>query len=60
MYGKLLGGRAFEFFGGVPNRISYDNSKVLVIKIIGAPGVKRVYFLIPGIIWPYWRQNPAR
>jgi transposase len=22
--------RAFEFFGGVPQRISYDNSKVLV------------------------------
>jgi len=28
--------RAFESFGGVPNRISYDNSKVLVSKIIGA------------------------
>ena len=28
--------RAFEFFGGVPQRISYDNSKVLVSKIIGA------------------------
>jgi len=28
--------RAFEFFGGVANRISYDNSKVMVIKIIGA------------------------
>ena len=27
--------RAFEFFGGVPTRISYDNSKVLVSKIIG-------------------------
>jgi transposase len=27
--------RAFEFFGGVPNRISYDNSKILVSKIIG-------------------------
>lgn len=27
--------RAFEYFGGVPNRISYDNSKVLVSKIIG-------------------------
>jgi len=27
--------RAFEFFGGVPQRISYDNSKVLVSKIIG-------------------------
>ena len=26
---------AFEFFGGVPQRISYDNSKVLVAKIIG-------------------------
>ena len=28
--------RAFEFFGGVPNRISYDNSRVLVSKIIGS------------------------
>ncbi len=28
--------RAFEFFGGVPNRISYDNSKVMVTKIIGS------------------------
>ena len=28
--------RAFEFFGGVPHRISYDNSKVLVSKIIGS------------------------
>ncbi|HYB20860.1 MAG TPA: IS21 family transposase [Thermodesulfobacteriota bacterium] len=27
--------RAFENFGGVPTRISYDNSKVLVSKIIG-------------------------
>ena len=27
--------RAFEFFGGVPHRISYDNSKVMVSKIIG-------------------------
>ena len=27
--------RAFEFFGGVPQRISYDNSKVLVSKTIG-------------------------
>jgi transposase len=27
--------RAFEFFGGVPSRISYDNAKVLVSKIIG-------------------------
>ncbi len=27
--------RAFEFFGGVPNRISYDNSRILVSKIIG-------------------------
>jgi len=26
---------AFEFFGGVPTRISYDNSRVLVSKIIG-------------------------
>jgi transposase len=28
--------KAFEFFGGVPHRISYDNSKVLVSKIVGA------------------------
>ena len=27
--------RAFEFFGGVPNRISYDNSKIAVRSIIG-------------------------
>ncbi|MCB9951682.1 MAG: IS21 family transposase [Planctomycetaceae bacterium] len=27
--------RAFEFFGGVPIRISYDNSKVAVAKIVG-------------------------
>jgi len=28
--------RAFEFFGGVPNRISYDNLKAAVIKVIGS------------------------
>ena len=28
--------RAFEFFGGVPNRISYDNSKVLVSQVLGS------------------------
>jgi len=28
--------QAFESFGGVPTRISYDNSKVLVSKIVGA------------------------
>ena len=27
--------RAFEFFGGVPRRITYDNSKIAVSKIIG-------------------------
>jgi len=27
---------AFEFFGGVPQRISYDNSKIAVAKIIAA------------------------
>ena len=27
--------RAFEFFGGVPNRISYDNSKIAVSSILG-------------------------
>ena len=28
--------RAFEFFGGVPTRISYDNSKVLVSQVLGS------------------------
>ena len=28
--------QAFKFFGGVPRRISYDNSKVMVSKIVGA------------------------
>jgi transposase len=28
--------QAFEFFGGVPQRISYDNSKVLVSKVLGS------------------------
>jgi len=27
--------RAFAFFGGVPTRISYDNSKIAVVKLIG-------------------------
>jgi len=27
--------RAFEFFGGVPTRISYDNSKIAVAEIVG-------------------------
>ena len=27
--------RAFEFLGGVPTRISYDNSKIAVVKIVG-------------------------
>ena len=27
--------KAFEFFGGVPRRISYDNSKIAASKIIG-------------------------
>lgn len=30
--------RAFAFFGGVPKRISYDNSKVAVAKIVGRRG----------------------
>ena len=30
--------RAFEFFGGVPKRISYDNSKIAVAKIAGRRG----------------------
>jgi len=28
--------RAFDFFGGVPRRISYDNSKVAIAKITGS------------------------
>ena len=28
--------RAFEFFGGVPRRISYDNERILVSQILGA------------------------
>ncbi len=28
--------RAFEFFGGVPNRISYDNSKIAVDQFVGS------------------------
>src|SRR5262249_2270108 len=27
--------RAFDFFGGVPRRISYDNSKIAVAKVVG-------------------------
>jgi transposase len=30
--------RAFEFFGGIPRRISYDNSKLAVAKIVGGRG----------------------
>ena len=30
--------RAFEFFGGVPRRISYDNSKIAVARITGTRG----------------------
>jgi len=30
--------RAFEFLGGVPRRISYDNSKIAVAKIVGGRG----------------------
>lgn len=30
--------RAFAFFGGVPRRISYDNSKIAVARIVGGRG----------------------
>jgi len=30
--------RAFEFFQGVPRRISYDNSKIAVSKVVGGRG----------------------
>lgn len=33
--------RAFEFFGGVPKRISYDNTKIAVAKIVGRRGEER-------------------
>jgi transposase len=32
--------RAFEFFGGVPWRITYDNEGMLVIEVLGAHGRK--------------------
>lgn len=32
--------RAFDFFGGVPNRIRYDNSKIAVARIVGRRGEK--------------------
>jgi len=32
--------RAFEFFGGVPWRITYDNEKVWVVKVVSAHGRK--------------------
>ena len=32
--------RAFEFFGGVPTRISYDNSRIAVATIVGRRGGK--------------------
>jgi transposase len=39
--------RAFEFFGGVPTRISYDNAKVAVTKITGS----RVRQLTREFLW---------
>jgi hypothetical protein len=42
--------RAFEFFGGVPRRISYDNSKIAVAKITGGRGreVTREFLRLEG------------
>jgi transposase len=42
--------RAFEFFGGVPRRISYDNSKIAVRKITGGRGreVTREFLRLEG------------
>jgi len=34
--------RAFEFFGGVPRRIVYDNTKVAVAQIVGGSGQRRL------------------
>ncbi len=41
--------RAFEFLGGVPRRISYDNSKIAVAKIVGGRGreVTREFARLP-------------
>jgi transposase len=42
--------RAFAFFGGVPRRISYDNSKIAVAKITGGRGreVTREFLRLAG------------
>ena len=42
--------RAFGFFGGVPRRISYDNSKIAVAKITGGRGreVTREFLRLAG------------
>ena len=42
--------RAFEFLGGVPRRISYDNSKIAVAKITGGRGreVTREFLRLAG------------
>ena len=37
--------RAFEFFGGVPSRISYDNSRIAVAQIVGKERKLTVGFL---------------
>ena len=37
--------RAFEFFGGVPSRISYDNSRIAVAQIVGRERRLTVGFL---------------
>ncbi len=33
--------RAFEFFGGVPRQISYDNSRIAVARFVGKRGARR-------------------
>ena len=33
--------RAFDFFGGAPKRISYDNTKIAVAKIVDRRGEER-------------------
>ena len=43
--------RAFEFFGGVPTRISYDNTTIAVKKVIGAGAGDD-----PGVLCP-WRAT---
>ena len=53
--------RAFEFFGGVPRRISYDNSKIAVAKITGGRANSCVLWAtIFSSITSVWCEGHAR